>query len=1016
MKKELTYQQLKAITTFQQIYRLKRRALLSLHDSLESIYTTLLSVSNGINTNHQIDVLNTEQYVQQMENTEALVAEFNILPDAPSLHDLKENPDLPHQVSYLHYQVTQLVKECGASTCMDVIELLSHGNAELFIEPQFERMLNLLNLMFVPTSVKLSRTMSYDIKVVKYPSFSESLVVRLNGAEVTIPFCGKSLIMKGYFKDDPLSTSRIRGTMKTKFDALYNEVIQRHGRDPLRITRYLEQISLRDFLALDKASLLNLVSNDMKQLDSWKLKPKSHVLSEFLQAPFRKKLSMMALFLVDSDTHDHVQSILSTVRSRKELLTQLHTKLHWTLQKILSEQLKVVHENPKVVDDSVLPYESRIEALKCSESIKKKALAKLKEINSSKDGNEKAIQYLDGLLRIPFGTYRREPILDFITQFKQRLVGLRSDLEETYSWTPVPVSDDEEDSEDTPVSPDPSANTQEVLQVLKTFPLDTEMQLDEAVERLSSHKITSLTNVVSDWYSFKPRRLEYLDFVKLTLDKCMYGQEEAKRSIESIVAQWINGEMNGVVFGFQGFPGTGKTTLAKRGIAQCLIDENGNSRPFYFTGLGGKKGSSFLLGHGYTYVGSQPGKLAEYLQDGRIMNPILYFDELDKVSNTPEGDEIVRILTHLLDPSQNDHIEDRYFGIDLDLSKALIILSYNDSSSIDRILMDRIHEINFTPYNKSDKVHIARDYVMPSIMSSHGFSKDSLKISDETLGYLVEHYTCEAGVRDLKDKLTDVVREINLRRIYNEKDYSLPFTISSSLVDEILKAKNKVMIQEIPSKPQVGWVNGLYATNIGFGGITVIQAFVTPSEQKYALELTGKLGDVMKESVMCAKTISWSMLGGSLRESVNKEWRENALHVHFPAAGTSKDGPSAGAAITTAIISYFSKLPVRNYIAMTGEIDLRGNVGPIGGLRCKIEGALRAGVRLVLIPRKNEVEYQDFAESLPFDKIRVFAVDNISQVVRVCLEGASDTYFTYPHTTDDETTIAILRYIKEIAP
>jgi ATP-dependent Lon protease len=471
--------------------------------------------------------------------------------------------------------------------------------------------------------------------------------------------------------------------------------------------------------------------------------------------------------------------------------------------------------------------------------------------------------------------------------------------------------------------------------------------------------------------------------------------------------------MTGVVFGFQGYPGTGKTSLAKHGIAQCIRDEDGNPRPFFFISLGGARGGSSLLGHSYTYVGSQCGKLAECLQTGKVMNPIFYFDELDKVSESSCGEEIIRILTHMTDPEQNDHIEDRYFGIDMDLSKALIIFSYNNSSKIDEILLDRIHEIRFHPYNKYDKIQIAIRYVLPKVLKSMGFGSNDIIFSDDILTYIIEGYTIEAGVRDMKDKLLEIVRELNLRRIYHEyeEQYALPFTVSTQIVDDILKTKNKITFTSIPPKPQVGWVNGLYATAMGTGGITVIQVFSTPSDQKYHMELTGKLGDVMKESVKCAKTISWGLLNAEDRAWANETWRDGALHIHFPAAGTSKDGPSAGTAITLAVVSYFTRLPVRNYVAMTGEIDLYGNVRPIGGLQCKIEGAQRAGAKIVLIPRENEHEYLEFAKDF---QVSVFAVDNISQVIRVCLIGAEDKVFNYRHDVTDEVTQRILKRIYEL--
>ena len=324
------------------------------------------------------------------------------------------------------------------------------------------------------------------------------------------------------------------------------------------------------------------------------------------------------------------------------------------------------------------------------------------------------------------------------------------------------------------------------------------------------------------WANFKVERKQYLTKVNDVLTGCIYGQDEAKRRIESLTAQWINGEMSGVVFGFQGYPGTGKTTLAKQGISKCLTDENGESRPFYLISLGGSTGASTLIGHGYTYVGSQWGKLVDCLREAKVMNPILYFDELDKVSDTPRGEEIIRILTHLTDPEQNSEITDRYFGIPFDFSKALIIFSYNNRDKIDDILMDRIYEVRFKQYKKKEKVYIAANYILPRILKSAGFSSDTVIFSDDILGYMVENYTIEAGVRDMKDKLTEIVREFNLRRIYDDESYQLPYSVTEDLVDDILKRRNKITITEIPKVPQIGWVNGLYATAVGTGGITVL--------------------------------------------------------------------------------------------------------------------------------------------------------------------------------------------------
>jgi len=843
--------------------------------------------------------------------------------------------------------------------------------------------------------------------------------LKINGAEIHVPFYDRTLIIKGYFREDPLNISRCGGQLEEKYNTLIDTANERFGNHPQFLSRYIEQISLRDFLSCDIASLVNMLSSDLDELETMKSKPIGHIVEEFLKSKLKKQYTMLTLLLLDNATHEHAKSIIATMLAQNSDINAIFSILHWSVQKIFNDLSKTVDKDTGIgMDESVLPYETRIENMKCSESIRRKAREKLKEIKNSRDGNDKATKYLDGLLQIPFGIYRKEQILRFLDEFRDRFDNTVHGLEEYLKNQEETLTTDTDMYES-------DLLLQDLLPKLKAGH-KTENEIDTMSAAIQADRDALLESEMSDfaqefinhfeemwdrWSNFKVERKQYLTTVNDVLGSCIYGQDEAKRRIESLTAQWINGEMSGVVFGFQGYPGTGKTTLARQGISKCLTDENGNPRPFYMISLGGSTGASTLVGHGYTYVGSQWGKLVDCLREAKVMNPILYFDELDKVSDTPRGEEIIRVLTHLTDPEQNTEITDRYFNIPFDFSKALIIFSYNNRDKIDDILMDRIYEVKFKQYKRKDKVHIAKHYILPRILKSAGFSADTVILSEDLLGYIVENYTIEAGVRDMKDKLTEIVREFNLRRIYDETKYQLPYHITEDLVDDILKRQNKITITEIPKKSQVGWVNGLYATAVGTGGITVIQAFDTPSDKKYSLELTGKLGDVMKESVRCAKTIGWRIFHKDDKERVDREWSENALHIHFPAAGTPKDGPSAGAAITTAFISYFSRFPVRNYIAMTGEIDLYGNVRAIGGLQCKVEGGQRAGVRLILIPRDNEADWKEFKDDY---YVRVVPVDNISQIIRTCLIGATDDNFNYLHDIHDETTRTILGHINEI--
>lgn len=1021
-KIDLCYRHIKAITLFQQIYRLKRNMLREMNSDLEIIYDTLVSVTNNISNNYIGQVIVQENYLSYLNKADALLNTLGEIPRPLTLKDILDKPGYRYTIAYLMYQVVELVKLCGASSCFNVFTCLVGRNWEFAIKPHHTRILNLYNTMFVPINVKLSDVETSELKVLKYNSFTVALLLKINGAELHIPFYDRTLVIKGYFRDDPLNISRCGGTLEDKYNNLVDLANARFGQYPQFLSRYIEQISLRDFLCSDVQALLNMLSSDLAELETMKSKPIGHIVEEFLKSKLKKQYSMLTLLLLSDSTHEHARNIIATMTAQNsDALNTLFRILHWSVQKIFNELSKTVDKDTGIgMDESALPYETRIDNMKCSENIRRKAREKLKEIKNSRDGNDKATKYLDGLLQIPFGTYRKEKILRFLDDFREKISNTIHGLDD-YLRNQAELS-----ATDPNYYTYPSDIILAELQLKLKAGHKTENEIDNMVATMSDQRDALLESEMSEyaqdfanhfeemwesWAKFKVERKQYLTQVNEVLGSCIYGQDEAKRRIESLTAQWINGEMSGVVFGFQGFPGIGKTTLARQGISKCLLDENGDPRPFYMISLGGSTGASTLVGHGYTYVGSQWGKLVDCLREAKVMNPILYFDELDKVSDTPRGEEIIRVLTHLTDPEQNSEITDRYFDIPFDFSKALIIFSYNNRDKIDEILADRIYEVRFKQYKKKDKVHIAKHYVLPRILKSAGFSADTVQFSEELLGYIVENYTIEAGVRDMKDKLTEIVREFNLRRIYDETKYQLPYEVTEDLVDDILKRQNKITITEIPKKSQIGWVNGLYATSVGTGGITVIQAFDTPADKKYSLELTGKLGDVMKESVRCAKTIGWRIFNKEDKERVNQEWSENALHIHFPAAGTPKDGPSAGAAITTSFISYFSKLPVRNYIAMTGEIDLYGNVRAIGGLQCKVEGAQRAGVRLILIPRDNESDWKEFKDGY---HVRVVPVDNISQVIRVCLIGATDTNFNYMHDIHDETTQTILSYINEI--
>lgn len=490
---------------------------------------------------------------------------------------------------------------------------------------------------------------------------------------------------------------------------------------------------------------------------------------------------------------------------------------------------------------------------------------------------------------------------------------------------------------------------------------------------------------------------KYLKGVKKHMDNAVYGHDNAKKQILQVIAQTItNPSEGGTIIAIQGPPGVGKTQLIQDGISKAL------GRPFEFISLGGATDSSFLEGHDYTYEGSRWGKIVDVLMRAKCMNPVIFFDELDKVSETPKGEEIINILTHLTDSTQNHHYHDKYFsGVDFDLSKAIFIFSFNDEWKINRILKDRMYIIRTDGFELKDKVKIAKKHLIPKLINSVGFEDNKILFPNDIIEFIIENYTFEGGVRRLKECLLEITKEINLRLLdgskLNGKKITLPLIITEEmLTNDIFKKRRINIVEEIHNEPKVGLVNGLWANDMGVGGLIPIEAFSIPTTNKLELELTGQQGDVMQESMRCAKTVAWNIISDSHKRKLNEEWKNfgnTGIHIHCPDGATPKDGPSAGAAITTAIISLLMKQKVNNKIAMTGEINLKGQVTQIGGLREKLNGAKKAGAKHVLIPRDNMKDLQkiEAGGNSPLDNtFKVTPVDNIWDVLRHCFNKSVD--------------------------
>ncbi len=489
---------------------------------------------------------------------------------------------------------------------------------------------------------------------------------------------------------------------------------------------------------------------------------------------------------------------------------------------------------------------------------------------------------------------------------------------------------------------------------------------------------SSVIRTYLDWLIALPWTKETKDDLdinkaKRILDEDHYGLEKVKeRVLEYLAVQKLTNSLKGPILCLVGPPGVGKTSLAKS-IARSL------NRKFIRVSLGGVRDESEIRGHRRTYVGAMPGRIIQGMRRAGTINPVFLLDEIDKLSGDFRGDPASALL-EVLDPEQNKNFSDHYIEEPYDLSKVMFIATANNLAAIPEPLRDRMEIITISGYTEYEKLHIARDYLIEKQIKQHGLTKQQLQIRDQALIDIIRYYTREAGVRSLERQIAAICRKT--ARIITSGEKKRVIVTEKNLEEFLGKWKFRYGMME--QEDQVGVATGLAYTPYG-GDTLQIEVALAPGKGK--LVLTGKLGDVMKESAQAALSYVRS---SAEKLGIDSDFYEKYdIHIHVPEGAVPKDGPSAGITITTALVSALTGKPVRKEIGMTGEVTLRGRVLAIGGLKEKTLSAHRAGLTKIIFPKDNEKDLDDIPESVR-DQLTFIPVSHVDEVLNEALVGGQN--------------------------
>lgn len=851
-------------------------------------------------------------------------------------------------------QIIILSKIIGFSSISDIIYLNLNFEYNDFDQENLQ-LFELIKNIFMPLDyeiLKCEEKINIKIKTIKNSSY---VILFNNYCEITFSIGSYLFKITGYIKNDPLNiyirTSQISNSYLYEKKILFEKIIEFteriYEKSPLDITNGLECIltdeNKKKICKIDKkfadVYLKNLTANEILIYSTEDFIDKLY--EDYIK--FNDLIKMQFANLIKLFTKEASENIYNMFNTIKLLL--LGTDENCVIASLLFNLLKdkkVSNGNEFIANIiySQLNYIGQIKLKKSSFNIKKE-LDKLKGIINADIDLKKQV-----LLSKNMPEHVKKICLE-------KLDELKNANNETYK-------------------------IKMYVNILIQYPWLSD--LDDNIFK----------NVSID----KSKSKIFLENIEKKLNTQIYGHNTAKNKILQTFAKLISVQGTHISpIALAGPPGVGKTKFAQC-LAECL------DIPFVQITLGGQNDGELLHGHGYTYTGSQPGLIVKKMVDAGSARCIMYFDELDKcVSKNGQVNELMSILIHLTDPMTNGSFQDRFFQeITFPLNKVIFIFSFNDISKIDKILLDRMEIINVESYSIKEKITISNDYLLKQLCNEIGFEYESIKFKPEILTFLIEQYTLEPGVRSLKRSIENILLKLNIDKIYqrgifsNDNEYTSdnPLFITKELVSEYL-GDIKVDYKTIHSKNIIGVVNGLYATSMCSGGIVPIQltGYHVGKTQKFALKLTGNQKKIMKESIVYSFTTAVNLLTSEGKELFFKKY-PNGIHIHTPEAATPKDGPSAGVAFTLAFLSVMLDLKIDHEIALTGEIDLYGNVTKIGGVKYKVQGAFKAGVKKVFLPQENKEDLEKVKKELPeiFDKShQCYFIEHVLDVAKKALIG-----------------------------